>query len=149
MAGVRLGETKMRVAHSLVLDARDSSISLEGVKLPYFLRSFDGIEDHEGLVTSVGVTFYADEVTVITRKGEAQTLSAASPRADLEWAQREAKRIVHERMADVLHALWNSTATVQQACEVLGIDESQWRALQSETTHSDRGHHQEIGDTQP
>lgn len=129
----------MRVAHSLVLDARDGSLTLEGVKLPYYLREFGGITDHEGVVSSVSVTLYADAVTVVNAKGETSVYSEPSLRADLEWAAREGRRIVHERMADTLHALWNSTATVQQALDVLGIDESQWQALGLETTHSDRG----------
>lgn len=127
----------MRVAHSVTLDARDGSLSIEGVKLPYYLRSFDGVQDHEGVVGSVTVTLYADNIEVVSKSGEVSRPHTAPLEGELEWARREAGDVVRAGMADVLEWLWKGAVLGQLGKDVLRLDEETRKALASETTHSE------------
>jgi len=155
-----MADTGMRVAHSIVLDARDGSISIEGARLPYHLRDEPVVADLDGMVGAVTVTFYADNVELVSKTGERSHPIVARLGPELEWARREARRIVLEGMADIVQRLWDSRMTpVQKTLDELltitpemrvvqNLDDDEIEALVSGTTHSKSGQSTEReGDT--
>ena len=71
------------------------------------------------------MTFYADNVEVVSRGGERSYPVRTGPfEAELEWARRESRRIVLEGMADILESMWSNA--MEQALKRLKIDASPW-----------------------
>ena len=135
-----------RVAHHIRVDHRHprdgGGIYVEGVRVPFFVSPGSEVVDFgEGALWGVSLTIYADNVEVVGLAGEASNWRSATAHAqDMEWARREARRIVHEGMADILEWCWEGMN--QRALEdfparyVMGLDEETRKALTSETTHS-------------
>ena len=141
-----------RIAHHVRIDHRPEDegggLFVEGVRVPFYVADdIEALSFEQGVIGGVSMVLYADVIEVVSRWGEVSHFrSRLADQADLEWAAREGRRIVHDGMADILHALWNSTATRAQALQVLGLDEADVEALRSETTHSEE---RQNGDTAP
>lgn len=139
---------KKRVAHRISLDYRTGSLWIEGVEVPFHISPEVEVHDFDGAVGGVTVTLYADEVEVISKAGTSKIRrSRAADQTDMEFARREARRIVHEGMADVLEWLWTGSTRQLEEWPVryaLGFDPDELHALTSQTTHSESG--QEEGD---
>ena len=143
-----------RFAHTIGVDEQRGVVSIDGVDLPYIVAgdvySPELVNFHNGQLWGVTLTLYADHVELVGRRGERQLRDSAwHHEADMEWARREARRIVLEGMADILEWSWTGLTKYLEsypARYVLGLDEAERQALLSETTHSDAG--QEIGDTE-
>lgn len=143
-----------RIAHTIVVDHSQAGrghtpLFIDGVQVPYALGPKVEVTDIDGFVGCVTVTFYADEVTLISKGGESRTVKAITFEDELEWARREARRIVHEGMADILEWLWLDRPAVDplspQGHYALSLDEKTRKALVSTTTHSPSG--QQEGDS--
>lgn len=147
---------RQRIAHTITVDHREEKdgggLYVEGVKVPFAVKSDPVVSHIDGYVGTVTVTFYADNVEVVTRGGERRYPVRTGPfEAELEWARREGRRIVLEGMADVIEALYSGAMSALEhwpARYVLGLDENDRKALISGTTHSQSGQSTEReGDT--
>lgn len=134
---------KERIAHVITVDHRPwgegGGLYIEGVRVPFAISPEITVDDIEGFVGTVGVTFYADNVEVVSKGGERRIQQTTSFERELEFARREARRIVHEGMADVLEWLWKGTTRQLEdypARYVMGLDEETRQALVSTPTHS-------------
>lgn len=145
---------RQRIAHTITVDHRaeedGGGLYIEGVKVPFAVKPDPVVDDIEGYIGTVTVTFYADNVEVVTKGGERRYPVRTGPfAAELEWARREARRIVLEGMSDVLEWLWTGATKALEgypARYVMSLDEAERKALVSQTTHSDESG-SEKGDT--
>ena len=136
---------RQRIADTITVDYRDwdqgGGLYIEGVRVPFAVQPPVHVDNIDGYVGAVSVTFYADNVEVVSKGGERSYPVRTGPlERELEWARREARRIVHEGMADVLEWLWTGATKALEdypARYVMSLDEAERKALVSQTTHSD------------
>lgn len=147
---------RQRIAHTITVDHRPwdegGGLYIEGVRVPFATSPEITVDDIEGFIGAVGVTFYADNVEVVSKGGERRIQQTTSFEHELEFARREARRIVHEGMADVLEWLWDGRPQIDpltpQGHYVMGLDEKTRQALLSTPTHSQSEQPPTEGDNQ-
>lgn len=92
-----------RFAHEVVLDGRDQSISIDGIRFPYWVMPDPEVEViEEGVLGALRIGVLADNVTVIGRSGTVHHPITCDQRTNMEWARRRGTEIAQEGLADVL-----------------------------------------------
>lgn len=106
----------MKIAHMIEIQPKTGQIFIEGVEFDFYVKEAPEVDTSEmgGQVALVTLSVYADNVVYGERHVFSTMDQETRERAQLEsaWARREARRIVHEGMADVLK--WLSGAAVEQ-----------------------------------
>lgn len=95
---------KRHVANVIEI-APDGVVWIDGAPLPFYIRDDVKVGYEGSMIGWLTLSVFADTITVNGRRAYRSDRAA---KAESEWAEREANRIVHEGMADVLE--WLDTA---------------------------------------
>lgn len=97
----------MKIAHTIEIDHENGQLIIEGVPFDYYVRDDIEYGDLDGKIGYVTMSVYTDNLVVHNKVIHSTTHLTPEHRAKIEteWARREAKRIVHERMAHILEWL--------------------------------------------
>jgi hypothetical protein len=91
------------IAHDVVIDYRDESISINGVRFPYYVMPDPEVEVvQDGSMGILHVGILANNLSVIGSQGTVKTVAKAPMAVELDWAVARAKELVHEGLAPVL-----------------------------------------------
>lgn len=103
----------MKIAHTIEIDPKNHRVLIEGVEFDFYIEKTPEVEVvFDGAVAVVRLSVYADNVIFGDSHAFSTTDQSARARAAIEskWVKREARRIVHEGMADTLKWLSDAAA---------------------------------------
>ena len=92
-----------KIAHDVVLDYRDESITIDGIPFPFYVEPDPEVSvAGEGTIGVLHIGVLASNLTVIGPTGTIVRPIQAPLGVELRWAAERAKEIVRDQMADVI-----------------------------------------------
>lgn len=104
----------MKIAHTIEYDPEAGKIVIEGVPFDFYVRDDVEVGVLDDKVAFITMSVYTDNLMVGNEILHSTMNLEPKMRAQVEseWVKREARRIVHEGMADVLQ--WLSSAASEE-----------------------------------